>query len=192
MYIEGLLDETGIYAELGDLNLPAEQTADLIVRWEIAKLKKISLATKSELEDLYKRDIIDRDKFSDGLDKRRYDQETITWYTERLDMRVAEDAAKDFERTQKEQERVEKAEFASVYQRMKASMDVEISAIKLQIADIKLAVNYMTVAADIGTAKTVILELKADIAAWQLAKAEIRMEFTQGPAPAESPAPLGG
>ncbi|GAI56858.1 unnamed protein product, partial [marine sediment metagenome] len=31
MYIEGLLDETGVYAELGDLNLPAEQTADLIV-----------------------------------------------------------------------------------------------------------------------------------------------------------------
>ncbi|GAI46556.1 unnamed protein product, partial [marine sediment metagenome] len=101
------------------------------------------------------------------------------WYTERLDMRVAEDAAKDLERTQKEQERVEKADFASIYQRTKAAMDVEIAAIKLQIADIKLAINYMTEAANIGTAKTTILELKSDIAAWQLAKAEIRMDFTQ-------------
>lgn len=185
MYTEGLINETGVYAELGDLNLPADQTADLIVKWEIAKLKKIALPTKSELEDLYKRDIIDRDQYNDGMLKRRYDDETIAWYTERLDMRVADDAAKDLERTQKEQERIEKAAFATIYQRTKAAMDVEIAGIKLQIADIKLAVNYMVDAADIKLAKESIIALKVDIADWNLAKAEIKMVFVEGPAEGE-------
>lgn len=181
LYTEGMINEQGVYSELGDLNLPSEQLADLIVRWEITKLKRIALPTKSELEDLYKRDIIDRDQFNDGLVKRRYMTETIAWYTERLDQRVVEDAAKAIERAQKEQERIEKAEYATSYQRLKAGMDVEIAVIKLQIADIKLAMNYMKVDADIAEGKENILALKSDIASWNLSKAEIKLAFIEGP-----------
>jgi len=184
LYVEGEIDESGVYTEIGDLNLPAAQVADLIVEWEVTKLKRIALPTKTELEDLYRRDIISRDDYNVGMIKRRYDQVTIDWYAERLDMRVAEDAAKAVERAQKEQERIEKAEYATVYQRIKASMDVEIADIKLQIADIKLAVNYMVDVSEKKAAKTAILTLKTDIASWNLAKAEIKMQSTQ-PAPTE-------
>lgn len=174
LFVEGMITETDVYTELGRFNLSADQQHHLFTQWTISRLKKISLATKSELEDLYKRDIIDRDAFKEGLIKRRYDEETIGWYTERLDQRVAEDASKEVERAQKEEERVLKAELATNYQKMKAAIDVVIASLRLEIADIKLAINYMVDPKQVEQAKTEILARKVEIADAQLAKAEFK------------------
>jgi len=181
LYVEGELNEQGVYADLGDLDLPSEQIADLVYRWEIERLKKVALPTKSELEELYERDIITLDDLKVGLTKRRYTDETIAWYTIRLDQEIAEKAAKEAERAQKEQERILKAEYATAYQKIKAGMDVEIAAIRLEMADIKLAMNYMVDPKDIDTAKIALDALRRDIADLQLGKAEIKVEYLGGP-----------
>lgn len=180
LYVEGLIEEEGVYSELGRFDLSADQMAHLFMQWQVKRLRKMSFATKNELEDLYKRDIVDRDEFRAGLVKRRYNDQTIGWYIERLDQRVVESAAREAERAQKEEERILKAEQATTYQKIKAGMDVEIAALRLQIADIKLAMNYMVAPSDVEQAKTDIKQLKVFIAEANLGKAGIKYEQLGG------------
>jgi hypothetical protein len=180
LYVEGIIDQSGAYGELAPLQLPAEQQADLIAQWEVKRLKKISIPAKSEIFDLYGRDIIPLAEVKDLLKRRGYDNNSINWYVELLDQEISEEKTKELERAQKEQERIEKAEYATAYQRIKAGMDVEIAAIRLQIADIKLAMNYEEDPTALEAMVIQIVELKKEIADWNLAKSQIKYTYVGG------------
>lgn len=176
LFVEGSIEQEAVYQQLGTLNLPAEQMTMLISEWMVKRLKKISLPSKAEVFDLYERDILTLAEVQELLKRRGYDASSIAWYVELLDQQISEKASKELERTQKEQERIEKAEYATQYQRLKAAMDVEIAAIRLEMADLKLAMNYMLTDEEKTQAAETVMILKRDIADWNLAKAEIKYQ----------------
>jgi len=176
LYMEGEISDAEVYAELGHLALPAAQVADLIISWEISRRKKRALPTRTDLEDFYRRDLIDIGALRDGLGKRRFIDEDIDLYIQRLDITIAEDAAIEAERAQKEEQRLVDADLSSEYQRIKAGIDVQIAAVKLAIADIKLALWDIKIPAEIDAMKKEQLELKDIIAELQLQKAEVKYE----------------
>ncbi|KKL08385.1 hypothetical protein LCGC14_2576390, partial [marine sediment metagenome] len=77
LYMEGELDEGGVYTELGPYNLPADQVQGLIIKWDIARRKKRVLPSRSDLEGFYRKDLIDLGALHEGLSKRRIDDEDI-------------------------------------------------------------------------------------------------------------------
>ena len=174
LYIEGEYAEGDVYAQLGHLALPAAQVADLIISWDITRRKKQALPSKGDLEDFYRRDLISLADLREGLGKRRFIDEDIDLYIQRLDIKIAEDAAKEAERAQKEEQRLIEADLSSEYQRIKAGIDVDIAAVKLAIADIKLALWDVEAPAEIDAMKKEQLELKDIIAMLQLQKAEVK------------------
>jgi len=174
LYMEGEVTDAQVYAELGHLALPAAQVADLIISWEIARRKKRALPTRVDLEDFYRRDLIDIGALREGLGKRRFIDEDIDLYIQRLDIKIAEDAAKEAERAQKEEQRLIEADLSSEYQRIKAGIDVQIAAVRLAIADIKLALWDVEGVAEIDAMKKEQLELKDIIAELQLQKAQVK------------------
>jgi len=180
LYVEGEITESQAMEELAPLNLPSEQVFSLFKKWDIQQRKKVVLPTKIDLEDWYKREIIDAAALQTGLTKRRYSPENVANYMLQLDERIAEELALEMERTQKEQQRLETAGLASNYQIIKAGIDVEIAALRLQIADIKLALHQITDSAEIAEAKMFITQLKDDIAFAQLAKSQIKYEYLGG------------
>jgi len=160
MYVEGEYQEGDVYAELGPLNLPSTQVADLIHKWDVERLKKRVLPTKADLEEWYKRDLITADELLAGLQKRRIYPEDAELYLRSIDIEVAEAQAKELERAQKEQERLRLADLASEYQRRKAELDVEISQAKLAIADLKLSLHTIEDPKQISDVKREMQEIK--------------------------------
>jgi hypothetical protein len=143
LYKEGELDEVGVYAELGALNLPAEQLANYIGKWDLQMRKATALPSKAELEDWYRRDIINVDDLESGLEKRRYVESDIERYLIQLDQRLAEEATKEAERSQKEQERIGAAALKTAYQIAKVAIDVQIADARREIADIKMVLHLV-------------------------------------------------
>ena len=176
LYLEGEIDDTGVYTLLNPLNLPAEQIAKLIVQFELLRRRKRVLPSKGDLEDFYRRDLITVEMLQEGLSKRRFDAESIELYLLRLDQKVAEDASREAERAQREQERIEAAEFKNEYQRRKAELDVMIAQAKLAMADLKLSKHFVEDPARLDQIKLELDELKVIIAELQVAKAEVKFE----------------
>jgi len=174
LYLEGEYAEGDVYAQLGHLNLPAAQVADLIISWEITRRKKQALPSKGDLEDFYRRDLITIGDLREGLGKRRFGDVDIDLYIQRLDMKIADEAAKEAERAQKEEQRIIAADRASEYQTVKAGIDVQIAAVKLAIADIKLALWDIKETSIIDDMKKEQVYLKDIIAELQLEKAEVK------------------
>ncbi len=143
LYKEGEIDEPGVYVELGPLNLPAEQVANYIGKWDLQKRKSRALPSKTELEDWYKQDIITVDDLERGLENRRYQEDDIERYLVRLDQRLSEEATREAERAQKEQERIQAADLKTAYQTAKVAIDVQIADARREIADIKLVLHQV-------------------------------------------------
>jgi hypothetical protein len=176
LYMEGEYQEPDVYVELGHLNLPSAQVADLIVSWEIARRKKRALPSRGDLEDFYRKDLISLADLREGLSKRRYIDDDIELYLRRLDMKIAEEAAVEAERAQKEEQRLAAADLSDEYQRIKAGIDVDIAAVKLAIADNKLAMWDIEEPAEVDAVKKEQLELKDIIAQLQLQKAQVKYQ----------------
>ncbi len=149
LYMEGEIDEGGVYTELGPLNLPGDQVQGLIIQWEISKRKKRTLPTRADLEGFYRNDLIDLGALQNGLLKRRIDNEDVTLFIRQLDLEIAEAAAKEAERSQIAQERLEAAVTKTVYQTEKAALDVMIADANREIADIKLVLNQARISIQI-------------------------------------------
>ncbi|KKN02536.1 hypothetical protein LCGC14_1116660 [marine sediment metagenome] len=149
LYMEGEIDEGGVYTELGPLNLPGDQVQGLIIQWEIAKRKKRTLPSRADLEGFYRNDLIDLGALQSGLSKRRIADEDITLFINQLDLEIADAAAKEAERAQVAQERIEAAVTKTVYQTEKAALDVMIADANREIADIKLVLNQARISIQI-------------------------------------------
>ena len=149
LYMEGEIDEGGVYTELGPLNLPGDQVQGLIIQWEISKRKKRTLPSRADLEGFYRNDLIDLGALQSGLSKRRIADEDITLFINQLDLEIADAAAKEAERAQVAQERIEAAVTKTVYQTEKAALDVMIADANREIADIKLVLNQARISIQI-------------------------------------------
>ncbi len=177
LYREGEIDEPGVYVELGPLNLPAEQVANYIGKWDLQRRKSRALPAKGELEDWYKRDIITNEELTQGFVNRRYVEEDIDRYMLQLDQRIAEDATKELERAQKEQERIETAVVVNDYMKEKSGFDLQIAEAKLAIADMKLALWGDIDAEETAQLKEDMDAVRVFIAMRQVDKAQIRLDL---------------
>lgn len=181
LYVEGELDEGGVYARLGKFNLPAEQTALLIRQWDVKRLQKIKLPTEDQLEEFYRRDIIPFETLTGTLRRKGYTADRIDWITRRIDAEQAEKAAKEAETAQKETERLVTATRATAYQRAVADLNTQVADHRLAIADLKLSRYSLTDEDQIkGIAEQVALH-QALIAELQLAKATERVVLLAPP-----------
>lgn len=176
LYMEGELDQGGVYAELGPLNLPATQIAGLLVQWDIKLRKRRQLPSKTDLETWYRQALVDQVQLQAGLRARGYIAEDVEQYTKSIDIELAERAAAEAERAQKEQERIEAAELRTEFQRSKASIDVELANANLAIADLRLAIYDMVDEDQIVNANREILTLKDHMASLRVQKAGVHLE----------------
>lgn len=177
MYISSEFDAQDVSAELGKLNLPSAQTERLLLVWDIKRRKKQKIPSKSDIEDFYKRDIIDRDQLIDSLRKAGWPDERVEWIIARIDQRIQEDARVEAERAQKEQDRLIASDKAQAYQLDKANVDVAIALRRLDIADMKVAASTTEDPALISEfARRIKLQL-AEIAALNVIKADIKTDY---------------
>lgn len=181
LYVEGELDEPGVYGRLGKFNLPAEQVALLIQQWDIKRLQKIKLPTEDQLEEFYRRDIITFDVLKDTLTKKGYSQERVDWITQRIDAEQAEKAAKDAENAQKEAERLATSARAKDYSKNVADLNSEIAYLRLAIANLKVSRYGLTDPDAIKAIPEQVAILQAQIAEIQLAVSEERIKLVNPP-----------
>lgn len=159
-YVSGLLDDQTVYTELGPLNLPSERVTALLELWNVQKYNRVSTPSRSDLDDFFRRGLIDEGQYATGLKRDGFDAASIDLYSRRITAIVAEDARLTAQDQQTEQERVQKAQFATDYQKAVADINVQLADIDVNIADLQLAIYDMTVQADITDAKRTILQLK--------------------------------
>jgi hypothetical protein len=182
LYVEGELDEGGVYSRLGPFNLPAEQTSLLIRQWDIKRLQKIKLPSEAQLEDFYRRDIITFEVLRDTLTKKGYSAERLDWLTRRIDLEQAEAAAEAAEKAQKEAERLDQSTRAKEYQRTVAGMQADIANLRLAIANLKVSKYGLTDPDQIAAVPEQITVLQAMIAELLLSVSEERVKLLAPPA----------
>ncbi len=178
LYVAGEIEAPGAFERLNTFNLPAEQIDRLLTLWDLKRQQKIKLPTKSELDNWYKRELIDSAELLTQLNRLGWDDLKVDLFTQELDLEKAELAAKEAERAQIEQERAAASQVTSQYQKDKAEIDLRIALVRLEIADLRVATN----ATDDGDLKTEyaerILDLKSTIAQLQVQKADLKVDLT--------------
>lgn len=179
LYVESEIESDGVYSALGKFNLPSEQVQALLVKWDIARKKKIKLPTEGDLEDLYKKNIITRDKLSDTLKRKGYDVERLDWYQRRLDITLVDEAAKAAQDAQKEQDRIALSEKVTQYQKDTADIDVTIALDKLEVANIKLALNDIEDEAEQAVYTDRIKAITIELAELAVQKAQLRRQVLE-------------
>jgi hypothetical protein len=176
LFVNGEIDETEAAAQLGELGVAGSYYERKIRVWTIRRDKKISLPTASELEKYYLRDIVEFPDMVRELRKRNWADNRIDWYLQNLDQTAEEIAAKEAERAQKEQERLEAAELKTTYQQNRADLDVVIAIARLEAAQLKLARHLVIEESDLIFIAQRLEEIKVEIAQYVLDKATLRRE----------------
>lgn len=168
-YVEGTIDRVTASNEMDSLGVPAERKENLLQEWDVKRRKKIKRLTKSELEDMYKRDLIGLDVIGIEIEKLGYSPENAQRVIKLIDMQVSEDKQRDLLASQKEKERIDASATATTYQKAKSALDVQIAEFRVDIADYKLAINQT----DDDDLK---MELKAELDKIPLAIAELNLQ----------------
>lgn len=178
-YVSGVIDETGLAAELGGLNLPSERMTALQQIWTVQRTNKINIPSRSELDDLLRRSIITHDDYASLLKRDGYEDTTIGYFTTRIDQIIAADAAAELAAQQTEQQRLSTATLRTSYQVTKADIAVTIAQLKSAIADITLALHSITDPAQVQALKDQIAQYKNDIVHQQEQAANLYSDFTK-------------
>jgi len=79
-YLKGIYNKTDVAIELGKLNLPSSYQSELLYMWDIEKIPKNNMPTKSEILGFYKRGVISLERCKTELEKLGYNKEYISWY----------------------------------------------------------------------------------------------------------------
>lgn len=85
LFVTHQIDETEVYNQLGQLNLPAEQINRYIRLWSIEKERKTTRPTKTDLTKFYVNDIIDKSTFIEEMRGHGYSEKYIQWYVRSLE-----------------------------------------------------------------------------------------------------------
>lgn len=83
-YILNQIDQGVVYAELGKLNLPAEQMNRYILEWDIKKNAKVKRLTAERLEKFRKMEVIGDSEFANEMSGLGYNDKYIGWYLEAM------------------------------------------------------------------------------------------------------------
>lgn len=168
-YVEGLIDKNEVMNRLGHLTIPSNQSMALLTKWDLKRLKKTRIPTRSELDSFYLDDTITEEEYKQGLTNKRYKPDTIDWYVQRIDKKKLKQASDEAERLAIEQERLIVSETKSSYREDKSSIDVEIAELNLAIAELKLMKHDIT-------DEDILLELAERIALMRRFIADKRLE----------------
>lgn len=141
LYTEGSIDKNEAQTELDRLAIPADRKDGLMQEWDIKKRKKIKRLTKSEIEDLYQRALLDINQVQTEIMKLGYTSENTSMLVKVLDAKVSEEKQAKLITAQKEAERIKASATSTVYQKSAADIDLQIAELKLEQADLKLAYN---------------------------------------------------
>jgi hypothetical protein len=176
-YIAGQLNDSTVIDQIGKLNMPAERSTAMLEVWKIQRQNKVAIASRSELDDFYRRGLIDTDDYRADLKLSGYAAKTIDLFTQRIDSIMQEEAVLEAERAQKEAERLRTAKLASKYQKDKAGLDVTIAEARLAIADLKVSQHSLIDEAAIDANKLRQKEIQAIIYEIQLEKSELTYSY---------------
>ena len=158
LFVNGQIEESGVYTRLGPLNLPSDQVNDLIVTWTVEREGKISLPSVGDLETWYRDNMITVEEWRSGMKKRRYLEPDIELYLRKIDLEVQEAAALAQARALAEQEKIAAKAEATEYQKLQAGLNVELAQTMLDIADLKVALQDQE---DVEVADQMQLEIVA-------------------------------
>lgn len=180
LYVEGELADNEAHNELNKLALPASQIDKLFQVWKVKKSNKISLATGSELADLYEQNIIDLNTFKTNLAKRGYPADRIDWTVKKTELDLAAKQAKAVQDAQDALAKQQASQRKSEYERLRSEYELQIALDKQQIVDLKIARTNSVDPTEQQTYGTNIQQLTSDIAAIQVAIANLKRELYSG------------
>ncbi len=88
MYLNDVIDFNNLSDELDKLNLPATYKDHLITLWDLEKIGKASIPSKTELGNFLKKDIIDQETYIANMSSLGYSEKFIGWYLQVLGVEV--------------------------------------------------------------------------------------------------------
>jgi hypothetical protein len=176
-YVEGHINKNDAVSELSSLGIPPTQTSSLIAEFDVQRLKKITLPSRADLDSFYLDDIIDENEYMEGLRSKRYTEDRIQWYLQRLDRKKAKEAIKTAESAAKEQERLRTAEVKSQYREDKAKIDTQIAELRLAIAELQAVKHEIEEVEVLDKIASRIANLKAMIAELNVTKANLKYDI---------------
>lgn len=83
-YIANQIDQNEVYAQLGALNLPAEQMNRYIREWDLKKMAKTKRLTAERLTKFRKQEVITDGQFTSEMSGLGYSQRYISWFLESM------------------------------------------------------------------------------------------------------------
>jgi hypothetical protein len=178
-YVNGVTDETQLAIELGRLNLPSERMTALEEIWNIQRTNKINIPSRSELDDLLRRDIIDHTQYRAQIARDGYEQGTIDNFVVRVDKIIADDTAAELAAQQTEQQRLSTATLRTSYQVQRSAILVSIAHLNSAIADITLAQHTITDPAELLKLASNITDYKNQIVHYQEQLATLYQAFLE-------------
>lgn len=175
-FIEGMIDESQVNAEIGLLALPSERTEALLELWTTERENQTQLLTITQMETLLERGIVTEEDYKRIATLRGYSEESITWTLTRIAQEAADKARTEAEKAQADSERLLKSKTSSQYQKDKSVYDLAIAQARAEITDIDVALHSATDPADVAALGARKDELKIQIAGLNVGKAQLRSD----------------
>lgn len=176
-YLNGMLDETTVYNQIGPLNLPSERVTVILDLWNVQRSNRVNQPSRGELDDFMRRDIIEMDDYKDLLAKLSYTPVVIDYFSRRITDIMTADAQAAAADAQIEQERLALAVNSKQYQKDRAGIDVQIADINATIANVQAAIHDETDPEAVKDYKRYIDQLKIAKAELVKQKAQVRLDF---------------
>jgi len=175
-FIEGLLDESSVNSKINELNLPGERVTALMDLWLTERENQIALPTLAQIENFYELGISTLDDFKTILKRRGYTDKVIGWNIERIDLEKAAKAQTAAEKIEADNERLQKSNTASQYQKDKSEIDLSIAQAKAEMTDIDVVLHGDISEEQIMEMVNRTDELKVFIAQMKVSKAQLRFD----------------
>jgi hypothetical protein len=140
-FVEGLIDETTMNFRLDQLGITASEKQTIVFTAKDKRQNKITLPSKSDVEDWYEKRLINDGEYVSYLVRRGYDLLDARRFLQAVNADIAERAKKEMERASKEYQRQVENATEQAYSRNAALIDLDIAQLNLSIANIKLAVS---------------------------------------------------
>lgn len=143
-YIDSLIDRSKVYTTLGGYDLPSGQIEAHLRQWDVKKRRKVALPSVGQLESQLKQGIIGEGTFTELLERRHYESDTIGHFLQEIRLEMATAAQEAQERANRESRRVAEKAVKSEYEVIKAGLDLQIAGLQLEIAETKVLIGQLT------------------------------------------------
>jgi len=138
-YERGLVNDTQAHSELDALGLEPARTDFYLNKWRVTVQAKTRRLSESEIETLYKANIISLATARTNLDYYGYTDAHIDWIVKLWTQEQAKAAEEEAARANAEADRIAKQKKVTDYQKNRATIEVAIAELRLRIANLKLA-----------------------------------------------------